>query len=99
MNEILLISSGITVILCGVIVEALKIAFLPIKYAALASLAIGAIFGVLIGLFMPNIGDINWFVGLCGGIIAGESAAGLYKSGTQGKNAAKLVIAKFKKKE
>lgn len=69
-NTIFAIAQGATGIACIMIVEALKRAGLPSRYAAVVSLLCGLVIGLVIGE--------DWRSGIVGGIIAGGFAAGLY---------------------
>lgn len=77
-NTVFSIAQGAAAIACYILVESIKKAGMPSKYAALVSCLLGAIMGLLLA--------DTWQSGLVGGIIAGGFASGVYSGSKKMKN-------------
>ena len=78
-QQISIVSQGFIAVICGFLVEALKKAGLPTKYAMLASAGIGLVLGMMMLFLIP---DMDGATAVFGGLLAGVAASGVY-SGTK----------------
>lgn len=77
-DQILLVGQGIIAVLTGFLVEALKRAGLPTKYAMLTSALLGLLLGILMAYLTVEVTLVS---GIFGGILAGAVASGVYSGG------------------
>lgn len=83
-NEVFLLGQGLIAVLCGFIVEGIKRAGLPGKYAMLVSAGVGLLLGLAAWLLLES---VTLTTGLFGGLLAGAVASGFYSGGKKVKKA------------